>query len=380
MATLKFKPVIASLVAATYLFASIGTTQACTSLMTMDKNGNAYHGRGMEFSTVVPMTLTYIPAATHIESYTPAGKQGVTFDTKYAILAMTATVLPKAKQASVVQGSNDQGLSFSSNELNNSSAPPVGNDPAKILSVSDLGFWILGNFKTTAEVKAAMTNGGTDFWLPNIPLFDNVALPQHYAVHDKKGGAIVIEFYKGKVNVYDNPVGVLTNGPEFPWHLENLNNYTFTNVDKNSGQLGKLKLATSDAGIALAGLPSAQTATGRFVKAAFYANYVRKGKTPDEAINILGHILNNFDRPYDLTVDAAGGAGDGPRGNKQSSESTTWMVMHDLAQNRSYVRTINALNWSVIDMNQLKDLKTMKSVSLFDVDKAGANAFTLFLK
>ena len=350
----------------------------CTSLMTVDTNGNAYHGRGMEFSTLVPISLTYVPAATRIESTTPTGRQGVIFDTKYAIVAMMANVLPNAKQDSVVQGANDQGLSFASNELNDSSAPPIGNDPTKILSVADLGFWILGNFKTTVEVKAAITNGATEFWLPKIPLFNNVAVPQHYAVHDKNGGALVIEFYKGNVNVYDNPVGVLTNGPEFPWHLENLNNYTFTNIDQNTGQLGSLKLSTVDAGIAVSGLPSAQTSTGRFVKAAFYVNYVRKGTTPDDAINLLAHILNNFDRPYDLTVDAAGGVGDGPRSNQLSSESTSWMIMHDLARNRTYVRTINALNWSVIDMNQLRDVKTMKTISAFDVDKAGANVFSVF--
>lgn len=376
----KFKSLVAMLVASTYLVAASGVAQACTSMMTIDKNGNAYHGRGLEYSYLLPTSLTYTPAGTLIESSTPTGTQGKTFNTKFPVLGLTIAALPKAKQPALIQGANDQGLSFASNELNDVSAPPVGNSPDKILSNYDLGYWILGNFKTVAEVKAAMTDGNTEFWIPKIPMMGNAQLPQHYAVYDKKGGALVIEFLKGKVNVYDNPVGVLTNGPEFPWHLENLNNYTFNNLDKNTGQLGKLKLATQDAGIALAGLPSAQTAMGRFVKAAFYTTYVRKGKTADEAINLLAHILNNFDRPYDLTVDGPGGIGDGPRNNKTSSEVTNWLVMHDLAGNRSYFRSINALNWTVIDMSQLKDVKTTKTVSSYDVDNAGANAFSLFLK
>ena len=58
---------------------------------------------------------------------------------------------------------------------------------------------------------------------------------------------IVIEFTGGRMNVYDNPVGVVTNLPEFPWHLANLNNYSFlNNVDRNEGQFGKLKVSAPD--------------------------------------------------------------------------------------------------------------------------------------
>lgn len=352
----------------------------CTSLMTTDTQGNAYHGRGMEYSVLLPASLTWIPAGTHVDSVAPTGKPGMTFDTKYAILGLTIPAIPNAKRPYIAQGANDQGLSLSSNVLNDSSAPPVGNDPSKILSSADFGYWILGSFNTVAEVKAALQSGNVEFWLPPVPLMDNAPANQHFAIYDKTGDAIVVEFFKEAVNVYDNPVGALANNPEFPWHLENLNNYTFNNIDQNTGQFGKLTVSAVDAGIALAGLPSAQTSQGRFVKAAFYANYVRKGKTPDEAINLLSHILNNFDRPYDLTVDGPGGIGDGPRNNQTSSENTNWLIMHDLAGNRSYFRSFNALNWSVIDMKLLKDVKTMKTISAFDVDQAGADVFSLFLK
>jgi penicillin V acylase-like amidase (Ntn superfamily) len=170
----------------------------------------------------------------------------------------------------------------------------------------------------------------------------------------------------------------MTNGPFFPWHLTNLQNYTFSNVDKDTAQLGKLKIATQDGGIALSALPSAETSQGRFVKAAFYANYVRKAKTPDEAVVTLAHLMNNFDRPYDLTVDEAGGTGDGVRAEGASSEVTVWTTLQDLSRNLFYFRSIEAMNWAVIDMNKLKDVKQVKSISSLDVDKAGADSFKLF--
>lgn len=352
----------------------------CTSLMITDKNGNAYHGRGLEYPYELPFSLTWLPAGSAIESVAPSGKQGLTFNTKFDVIAMTVQGIVGAKQPFIAQGANNQGLSFSSNQLNGSSSPPVGNVPEKILSVNDLGAWILGNFSTVAEVKAALSGDSTEFWLPPLPIDNNAPVPQHYAVYDKTGDALVVEFCDGKKNVYDNPVNVLTNNPPFPWHLENLNNYTFSNMDQNTGQLGKLQLATADAGIALTALPSSQTTQGRFVKAAYYANYVSKGATPDEAINQLSHILNNFDRPSGLTIDPPGGLGDGTRSNAISTETTTWMVMHDLARNLMYLRTYHAINWTVIDINQFKDIKTVKSMPANDVNVKGGNEFTAFDK
>jgi len=352
--------------------------RACTTILVTDASGRAYHGRTLEYSSLLPMDMTYFPAGTKVVSSTPSGEAGLTFDTKYPILGMSFQVVPSAKQVAFAEGINDQGVSFSANWLTGTDSPVVGKDAARILAASDFGAWVLGNFKTVEEVKEAMRNGQTEFWVPVSPLDPEAPLPLHYAINDKSGNSIVVEFTDGKVNIYDNPVGVMTNGPFFPWHLTNLQNYTFSNVDKDTAQLGKLKIATQDGGIALSALPSAETSQGRFVKAAFYANYVRKAKTPDEAIVTLAHLMNNFDRPYDLTVDEAGGTGDGVRSSSTSSEVTTWTTLQDLSRNLLYFRSIEAMNWAVIDMGKLKDVKQIKTVSTSDVDKAGADSFKLF--
>ncbi len=372
------KNMIGFLTAISLTFASVGQAVACTSILITDTEGRAYHGRTLEYSALLPMDMTYLPAGMRVISLTPSGNQGVTFDTKYPILGMSAKVVTASKQVTVAEGINDQGLSFSANWLNGTQSPAVGKDHSKVMSVSDLGIWILGNFRNAQDVKEAIKSGKLEFWVPEkTTIATDTPLPLHYSINDKKGGSIVVEFLDGKTQVYDNPVGVMTNGPAFPWHLENLNNYTFNNVNKNTGQLGKLKLQTQDSGIALTSLPSAETTQGRFVKAAFYANYVRKAKEPNEAITTLAHIMNNFDRPYDLTVDMAGGMGDGVTRNN-SSEVTVWTTLQDLSRNLLYFRSINAMNWSVIDMNKLKDVKQIKSISTFDVDQAGADAFKLF--
>lgn len=379
---MKTKKIINALAVSYLIFASISNAFACTALVVTDKSGKAYYGRTMEmpYTMPVPSLLTYIPASTAVESNTPNGGKGMSFGTKYAILGMTVAVLPNAKLPLLVEGINDQGLSFSANAMMPSSAAPVGSDPSKILSANEFGMWVLGTHNSLASLKADLLSQNVQVWLPKIAFLGNVEAPLHYAIFDKVGNGLVIEFTQNKMNVYDNPVGVMTNAPEFPWHLTNLNNYTQDNVNKNSGQLGKLKLETVDAGIALSALPSSQTGTGRFVKAAFYANYVQKGKTPDEAVNLLAHIMNNFDRPNDLTIDAPGSSGDGGKSKTASSEVTQWTVMGDLTRNQFYVKSINAMNWSMIDMNKLKGVNKIKSISTYDVDKAGANSFNLFMQ
>ena len=54
--------------------------------------------------------------------------------------------------------------------------------------------------------------------------------------------------------------------------------------------------------------------------------------------------------------------------------------MGDLSRNQFYVKSINAMNWSMIDMGKLKGVTQIKSVSTYDVDKAGVDTFNLFNK
>jgi choloylglycine hydrolase len=223
-----------------------------------------------------------------------------------------------------------------------------------------------------------------EIWLPRIASMDNFIAPLHFALYDKQGGAIVIEFTNGKTEVYDNPVRVMTNDPPFPWHLTNMNNYAYlTNIDKNVGQFNKLKVTATDSGSAQAGLPSIETSVGRFVKAAYYSNFVTKAKTPDQALITLGHVMNNFDRPKGISSDLPGTASkaEATASGKVSSENTYFTVMNDLSRGHFYIRTINGINYAKFDITQLKDLKKLTVVRFSEVNALGRlDATELFLK
>jgi penicillin V acylase-like amidase (Ntn superfamily) len=347
------------------LVIAVPSAQACTALMITDKQGNVYSAKTMEYAAMMPFMMSYVPAGTGVVSVAPGNKPGLSFETKYPVLGVSADVGVGDGPNMMVESANNQGLSLSTNELPGSQSPAgAGSDAAKALAATDLGLYLLGNFKSVAEVKEALQGGNVSVWLPKVPLVGNIELPMHYILWDKTGAGIVIEFLGGKMNVHDNPVGVATNAPDFPWHLTNLNNYAqLTNVDKNTGQFGQLKVSAPDSGNSLANLPSSQIAADRFVKAAFYIQFVRKADSPEGAVITLGHIMNNFDRPYDLSIDEGYSAEGGTAGTT-SSEVTLFTWMNDKARNLYFLRTIDALNFATFEIDKLAPIKKVVNVPL----------------
>ena len=347
------------------LVIAVPFAHACTALMITDTKGNAYSAKTMEYAVPMPFAMSYVPAGTKVVSVAPGNKPGLSFETKYPVLGVGANVGVGSGLNMLAEAANDQGLSVSSNEMPGSQSPTgAGSDAAKAVASTDLALYLLGNFKSVAEVKAALVDGSVSVWLPEIPLMGNLVAPLHYILFDKTGAGIVIEYLDGKQNIHDNPVGVVTNAPDFPWHLKNLNNYAqLTNVDKNTGQFGQLKVGAPDSGNALDNLPSSQISAGRFVKAAYYTQFVRKADSPEDAVITLGHIMNNFDRPYDLSIDK-GYSAEGGKPGSTTSEVTLFTWMNDKSRNLYFLRTIDALNFAQFEIDKLSPIKKVVTVPM----------------
>ena len=63
------------------------------------------------------------------------------------------------------------------------------------------------------------------------------APPAHLVVHDRTGASAVFEWRDGRMVVFDNPIGVATNGPHLDWHLTNLRNYVNLSVHQSVTRL-----------------------------------------------------------------------------------------------------------------------------------------------
>lgn len=331
--------------------------EACTSLAVSDTQGEVFHGRTLEYMQDLPSWLTYYPVGTVFNKTDPSGNSGISYNARYNILAITSRITD-GDSRDVLEGINSAGLSFSENMIMNADLVPVrSKEYEQAIPITSLGEWALARFSSVDEVKDAIKNG--TFWSPVLKRFGNLKSPFHYAFYDRKGGSIVVEATAGKLHVYNNPTRVMTNGPEFPWHLTNLNNYSqLTNVDRSSGKLGHISVTQPDRGIAVAALPSSDTSVGRFVRGVYYTTYAKEAESASEAINTLAHIMSRFDRPKDITTDALGSEGEGNSTNKSISEYTVWTTLSDLSHGDIYVKGYNDINYTKFSIAQYKNMKT----------------------
>ncbi|MFK8252107.1 linear amide C-N hydrolase [Ancylobacter terrae] len=342
----------------------------CTSLGYTDSAGRAYFGRTLELTVDLPYQLAYFPAGFVTQSQV-ADHPALALTARHAVLAVTMPDrLPTAQapvgitDLKILEGLNTEGLTFSLLSYPSAGGKQAAVDTTRaVLSASDLGAWALGQFTTVAEVKQALA--AQPVQLQRLALLGGVVSPFHYVVHDATGAALVIEFDRGVMTVYDNPVSVMTNGPKFDWHLVNLGNYTFlSNVDKSSASFGRYEARQPDSGIATAGLPSSNTSVGRFVRAAYYAQFTEKAATPDLAVQTLAHILNNFDRPRGVSIDYPDGKGghleveglESAGSEPYATEFTCWTSLSDLDRRLFHVRDYRSLNFSRVDLADLASL------------------------
>ncbi len=368
----------------------LGPTRAdaCTALIYNDANNRTYAGRTVELGGEMPYQLSFVPPGKRYTS-SPDPRRPLEYTTRYGMLVVTLPFRAPTPGAplgpadeKVLEGMNDQGLTFSLLAYASANGPrdTVAGTRA-VLSALDLGSWALGQFTTVAELKAALQR--QPVILAPLARLGGGQPPVHFIAHDRSGASIVIEYQDGKQNIYDNLVGVMTNGPSFPWHLTNLGNYSFlSNVDKSETTFGKFVARAPDAGIATTGLPASNTAVGRFVRAAYYSKFAQKVSDPDEAVLTLAHVMNNFDRPKDITIDLSGGGGAEGSGSSSgpSTEYTSFTALEDLDRKRFYVRDYGALNYTGFDLARLGAAGQARTVALTEVEGWGLDGTDALLR
>ena len=358
---------VASLVTGALVVPTIA--HACTSLLYTDANGAHYAGRTMELPMELPYQATYFPKGASFGSKADH-HHTLSFAAKFGFMSLTVPD-PISKDLKVVEGLNDQGLSFSVLAFASTQGPKdMVDTTTAALAAIDLGAWALSQFANVAQVKAALAK--QEVLVTALLPLGEFKTPFHYTLHDATGASLVIEFANGKQTVIDNPLGVMTNGPEFAWHMTNLNNYTFlNNKDQSKLELNGVSFQQPDSGIATVALPSSNTSVGRFVRAVYYSQFAEQARNTDQAIATLAHVMNNFDRPRGITMDErfegelANIAAPGVEGHPTyTSEYTSWTALSDLSQLTFKVRSYDNLNYINFDLKALAKETSQKTILL----------------
>lgn len=358
----------------------------CTSLIYKDKNDVPYLGRTLELDVDEPYVIVYVPKGQEFSSDVE-GHDAVDYKVKHPFLAVSAPDhMPtaddplKPNDLKVVEGLNLEGVTVSLLAYPTTAGEERTHEATRrMLQATDLGGWILSTCGTVEEVRSHLKR--QPVFLTRIAVIGNTPFPFHLVVHDKSGDSIVIEWQHGKETVHDNPVGVMTNGPEFQWHMTNLRNWThLDNVDHSANKFGDLEVNQPDSGIATASLPGSNTSVGRFIRAIYYTKFAEKVET-DQAMLTLARVMDNFDRPRGGTVDPkTGGEGMTFEGKSRgdadapSTEYTCWTNLSDLAGSKFMLRTYDAYGYSLFDLAKLAEGDQVKITLTTNLDAYGGDA------
>jgi len=348
-----FKTTASAIVAVLLLCSS---ALACTQFVLVAKDGSVVIARTMEFGAEMDSHILTSPVGTSFDSPTPtADSGGVSWTSKYSYIKMDFF-----GSKLTLDGMNEHGLSAGFLYLpgyTKYQSVPEGGDKNALMYLY-VGDWVLGNFSTIEEVKTAIKDVYVFAKPTTYGAIKDVVFPVHMIVADGKGKSIVIEWVDGKTNIYDNPHGVLTNSPEFPWHLDNIKNYV--NISPHAPEPLTIDGITYNAagqGSGAMGIPGDFTPPSRFIKITYLAKSVFPVATGEATVNLADHIVNNVDIPTGAVLGEKGEKDDMP-------DKTQWTVIKDLTNKKLYFKSYENTTLQVIDMKKLDFSKGAKVLDI----------------
>ena len=316
-------------------FSSLSAS-ACTGIALSSADGCHIQARTIENATEpLPSHWVVIPRGHKIQSFTPSGRNGLSFEAKYGIIGLTVV-----REEFIAEGINEEGLSAGLFFFPDYGSYQKYEPSHNAITLGDLQVvtWMLSRFATIDQLKQGIKE-------VRIVGLDKTAVV-HWRIGERSGRQVVMEIVDGKVEFFENTVGVITNSPGFKWHLTNLNNY----INLYPGSAADHKLSQQPlhpivGNSGFLGLPGAATPPSRFVRAAFYRATAPQQPTGEQTILQAFHLLNNFDVPIGIEH-PAGKAPDMP-------SATQWTSAIDLTRRRVYYKTAYNNTIRCIDLAQI---------------------------
>ena len=153
--------------------------------------------------------------------------------------------------------------------------------------------YVLGKFKSIKEAMAEL--GGIN--LTNLPFNSTTPLAElHWIIADRYE-AITVEQTDEGLRIYENKVGILTNNPPFPFHMQNLAGHlNLTSNEAHNRFSETLDLEPYSRGMGAIGLPGDPSSASRFVRAAFIAQNSTKSESCIGNVCQLFHILSSVEQ------------------------------------------------------------------------------------
>jgi choloylglycine hydrolase len=372
---------------------AVGKQGACTGLGECDHGDEVkFTARTMELNFDFPYYLSTTPEGTYFPADFPYCGQGTPWTSTYNFLSINMDYECDSDSEKLYclfapeenpdffkghealwafDGINEEGLSVSALAFTHAFYEKPEDERTKettSVCYSEFVAYALSNFKDIDSLEKHMKEPG--FVMMNkVP--EVFGLQFHWSVQDATGRDVVIEYnyhMPGKVQFYENTVGVMTNNPDFEWHVMNLNNYANMNIrgdpafptgsqKKNFAwvQEGKPMMVPNQIGTGtnMNGLPGDISPPSRFVKlfytkAAVVAHEppVVKENVPASGLAIVQNLIQQVWIPRGLeTVHHLG--------HFKLQGYTQWTVVKVPRQRKFYYKGYADHRWRVVDLSQL---------------------------
>ncbi len=331
---------------------------ACTGITLKARDGAVVYGRTMEWGSFdLNSQVVIYPRGYKFTAHTPDKKPGMAWQGPYGFVGLDGL------DAEVtLDGMNERGLAVGG-FYHPGFAEYQKYDPEKAgqsMGPGDVIAYLLSTCATVDEARVAISKV---YVTPVIAPVIAIPPPAHFIVVEPGGKAIVIEYLKGELVIFDAPLGVITNSPSYDWHETNLRNYlNLSAVALPSKKLEDMNFAPLGGGSGMIGLPGDFTPPSRFVRAVAFTQSARKTADGPETVYELFRILDNFNVP----LGAAEGEGEATTRGMRSS--TLWTTGWDTKNKALYYHTQNNRRVRKVDLTELNFAEGREKIR-FPLDK-----------
>lgn len=260
----------------------------CTSIIY--SSNNHYFGRNLDLEITFGQKVTITP-----RNYEFDFRKMPKMTNHYAIIgmAMIADNYPL-----YFDGANEQGLGMAGlNYAGIATYLPENPDKDNVAQFEFIPY-ILGQCSTVEEAKKLIAKMN----MVDINFSEKmVASSLHWLIADKTGASITVEPDADGLHYYDNPVGVLTNNPQFPKQMMNLANYASVSSAQPKNTFSpNVDLDMYSRGMGTHFLPGGIDSESRFVRVAFTLQHAPKGKDEIEDITNYFHTIHSVEQQKGL--------------------------------------------------------------------------------
>ena len=186
-------------------------------------------------------------------------------------------------------GMNEKGLAMAALNFPLSAVYHEAKKGRPNLAPFELIPWVLGQCSSVAQARRLLEKvnvSGLDF-SPDLP-----STPLHWLVADREQ-AITVESMADGLHIHENPVGVLTNEPPFPFQLSRLNDFRGLSAAPAANRFSSLPLTEYSRGMGALGLPGDWSSQSRFVRCSFVAH---NSSGPTDVTQFF-HIMSTAEVP-----------------------------------------------------------------------------------